>query len=881
MKLFMKLIFFFILIVEVITMNSLSETLKGTTRYKLDNGMTVILEENSSSPVVAVNVWVGTGSACEEEGEYGLAHVHEHMLFKGTEKRKVGEIARLIEAGGGDINAFTSFDETVYYVVSASRFLNTTLDILSDVVQNSTFDPEELAKELEVVQEEIRRGEDSPSRVLSQKLFETAYDVHPYRRPVIGTKESVDSFTRKGIMDFYRKWYSPQNMILVVVGDFKTEEVKKTVEDTFGNLERRDIPECKLPEEPEQKGLKTFVIDRDINEAYFALSYHITSARHEDTPVIEVMSDILGSGESSRLYRQIKEEKGLVNNIYSYAFTPKDDGILVVGGTLDPENSAKAYDEILKQIARLKNQPVSEQELDRAKVNIESDSIYTKETMQGQARKLGFFELETGDYRYEQEYLDKVRAVTPEDIMRVAGKYLNVKNLTAGILYPSNNKILTDRQLAELVLESSENHRDVSGANAGESVSSEVKEYQLENGIKVLIKENRAVPIFAARAAFLGGVRYEDESTNGISNFLSGMFTRGTTTRSSEDIANEIESLAGEIDGFSGKNSLGVEVESLSRNFAKTMDIFSDVILNPSFKPDEIERERREVLSAISRQKDNLLRKTINLFLETLFTEHPYRFNELGTEENVSSFGRAELENFYNRVITPGNMVISLAGDIESEKALEIIREKFGKMKKGNFNPPVVKDERHADEIRKVVKQEKDKAQTHIILGYQAPDIHNDDKYAFEVMNNVLAGQGGRLFIELRDKQSLAYTVTSFESPGLETGYFGVYIGTSPGKEEEALQGIRDQLKQLLDKGVTDEELERAKSYIVGSFEIGLQKNSTQAAKILFDELYGLGWEEYRQYPQKIMAVTKQDVLNVARKYIDLDAYTLAIVKPE
>lgn len=881
MKCFFGFILLIILFVEVNTMNSLSEGLNETEKYKLENGMTVILEENNSSPVVAVNVWVGTGSACEEDGEYGLAHVHEHMLFKGTKKREVGEIARLVEAGGGDINAFTSFDETVYYVVSASRFLDTTLDILSDVVQNSTFDPDELSKELEVVLEEIRRGEDSPSRVLSQELFATAFDVHPYKRPVIGTKQSVKSFTREGILEFYRKWYSPQNMILVIVGDFNTDKVKETVLNTFGKLERRKIPTCDIPKEPPQKNLKTFILDKDINEAYFSLGYHATSAKDDDTPVLDVISNILGSGESSRLYRTIKEEKGLVNNIYSYAYTPKDDGLFVIGGTIDPAKSASAYEEIIKQIERLKNEFVSEEELSRAKINIESDSIYTKETMQGQAQKLGFFELEAGDYKYEKEYLNNIRNVNQEDLIRAANKYFTTENLTAGILFPTNNQTLSQSRLEEIILTSAKKYENIGLSEKIQKDDTEVKKYQLDNGITVLIKENHSVPLFAARAAFLGGVRFENDSKNGISNFLSGMFTRGTTSRSAEQIANEIESLAGEIEGISGKNSVGVEVESLSRNFDKIMDVFSDVILNPSFNEEEIERERREVLSAISRQKDNLLRKTLNAFVETLFSKHPYRYTTLGTEENVNSFQKNDIEDFYNMIVHPENMVISIVGDIESEKALETIKEKFGALKKGDFQNVKIEDEPSSKEIKKVVKEEKDKAQTHIVLGFKAPSIHSDDIYEFEVLNTVLSGQGGRLFLELRDKKSLAYTVTSFLSPGLETGYFGVYIGTAPDKEEEALSGIKDQLRLLLEKGITDQELDRAKNYIVGTYEIGLQKNSSQASKIVFDELYGLGWEEYHNYPQKIMEVTKDQVLDIAKKYIDLDAYTLAIVKPQ
>ena len=884
----------------------------GITKYQLDNGLTVILEQNHSSPVVAVNVWVKTGSACEVEGEYGLAHVHEHMLFKGTQKRDVGEIARVIESSGGDINAFTSFDETVYYVVIASRFLDTALDVLSDAMQNSTFDPEELNKELEVVVEEIRRGKDSPSRNLSEKMFSTTFTEHPYGRPVIGSEQSVRSFTREGITDFYKKWYTPNNMVLVVVGDFDNNEVKPKIEELFGQFPKRELPECIINDEPEQKGMNTYVIDKPLQEGYFSLAYHIPNAKSEDTPVMDVLSNILGGGESSRLFRSIKEEKGLVNSIYAYAFTPKYEGLFAVGGSIDPTKSKEALSEIVKEINRLKYEQVSDDELERVKVNLESDALYTKETMQGQAQKLGFFEVETDDFRYEQEYLDKVSEVTPQDIMLAAQTYFTDDNLTAGFLLPTGNITIKEEEIKSIAENSSKEVKDKMGANgegevliekeivteskstektsevsksvssdSNEGASEEVQKYVLQNGITVLIKKNDSVPLFAARAAFLGGVRYEDESTNGVSNFVSRMLTRGTESRSALQIAEQIESIAGQVEGFSGRNSFGVTVESLSKNFVPAMDIFSDVILNPTFNSEEVERARREILADINRQGDNLLRTTVNLFLNTLYAEHPYRLNPLGTEENVSSFDDKSLKEFYRQYAHPENMVITVVGNVNEEEVLETVKKDFGDMKKGSSILPVIEAENPPNEIREKVDRKEDKAQTHILLGFQGPTLKDEDHYAIEVLNTIMSGMGGRLFMELRDKKSLAYTVTSFYTPGLEPGFLGVYIGTAPQKEQEAVQGMKEQLELLLENGVTDEELARAQNYLVGNFEIGLQQNSAQAAKITFDELYGIGWEEYNSYPEKIYAVTKDDVIEAAKKYIDLDKYTIAIVKPE
>ncbi len=874
-------------------------------KYRLDNGLTVILEENHSSPVVAVNVWVKTGSACENEGEYGLAHVHEHMLFKGTTKRDVGEIAKVIESSGGDINAFTSFDETVYYVVIASRFLDTALDVLADAIQNSTFNPQELKKELEVVLEEIRRGKDSPGRNLSEKMFRVAFEKHPYGRSVIGSVDSVRSFSRQSVTDFYKKWYSPNNIVLIVVGDFNAEKIKPKIDELYGGFPSKKLPECVIENEPEQREMRAFIIDKPIQECYFSIAYHIPNATGEDTPALDVLSYVLGGSESSRLYRNIKEEKGLVNSIYAYSYTPKHEGIFVIGGTVDTDKAKEALAEIIKEISRFKYEPVDNDELSRVKVNIETDAIYTKQTMQGQAQKLGFYEVKTGDFRYEDEYLDRVNRTSRDDVILVARKYFNDDNLTAGFLFPSTQITMTEDEIKTVAKASAKEveiaHRTTKERKteklvekdlmdetilypdtlSGESAGDYARKHVLDNGITVLIKKNSSVPLFAARAAFLGGVRYETVSTNGLSNFVSEMLTRGTKKRSTEEIARQIESLAGEVEGFSGRNSFGVTVESLSKNFDEAFEIFADVLLNPSFDEDEIKRARREILAEINRQGDNLPSTTVNLFLRALFSKHPYGLNPLGSIETVSKFNENDLKIFYQSHARPEDMVISVVGDVDEDYMLDAVKKQFGSFKRVDKPAPKLNPEVPPSKITKRVENKKDKAQTHIVMGFLAPSLRDDDYYVFELLNTVLSGQGGRLFLELRDRKSLAYTVTSFYTPGLEPGFFGLYIGTAPHKEQEATLGMKEQLASLLKQGITDDELKRAQNYLVGDFEIGLQRNSSQAAKIGFDELYGLGWEEYKKYPEKIYAVTKEDVLRAARKYINLDTYTLAIVKPE
>lgn len=452
--------------------------------------------------------------------------------------------------------------------------------------------------------------------------------------------------------------------------------------------------------------------------------------------------------------------------------------------------------------------------------------------------------------------------------------------MTPGLLLPSDSVTINVNEIKQIAEDVSSNLQSESKKDSSKP-KEEVFKTKLENGITLLVKENHTVPIFAARAVFLAGVRFENEKNNGISNILSDMFTRGTDTRSAEDIAVEIESLAAEIDGFSGRNSIGVAVESLSKNYDKTMDIFADVILNPSFPVQEIERARREILASINRQGDNPIRTAINTFLSTLYIKHPYRFDTLGKTEVVENFNKQDLEKFYKKYINPQNLVIAVAGDVDTERVVASIKKHFSGFNGAELKLPKISAEQPAGSIRQSTVSQKDKAQAHILLGFLAPDLNDDDQYAFEILNTVLSGQGGRLFTELRDIRSLAYSVTSFYTPGLEPGYFGVYIGTAPQKEKEAIDGIKEQLELLLDKGITGDELKRAQNYLIGSFEIGLQQNSSQAARIAFDEIYGQGYDDYQKYPENIMSVTKEDVLNVAKKYIDLNKYTITVLRPE
>ncbi len=869
-------------------------------RVTLDNGLTVILQEVRSAPVVAFNIWVKVGSADESDAEAGLAHVLEHMIFKGTERRGVGQIAQEVEGAGGNINAFTSFDQTVYHIVLASRFFDVGLDIIADAIQNSSFDPDELEKELEVVIEEVKRGEDRPGRQVAQALFGESYRVHPYRRPVIGYADRIRGFSRPFILDFYRRWYAPENMSLVVAGDFDAREALPKIKKAFSTFSRPFPPPRERPAEPTQEGLRVTFLTDPVKEAHLELAFHIPALIHEDVYALDVLAIIAGQGESSRLYRDVKAEQELVYSVSASSFTPKNAGVFVAGATLEPAQTSMALRAILKTLYRFRHQPVSPTELEKAKTNVEADFVYRLETVQGQAQSLGSFETVAGDINFGQRYLHGVRAVTAEDVREVAERYLRGDNLTVAILLPEEEGGALDEATVRREAEAAETE----AAEAREEISSDLSPVEatagvieeevaplapttdgvhrevLPNGLTLLVKENPSVPLVALRAVFLGGLRFEDERTNGINNFMADMLTQGTETRDAATLATLVESMAAGLGGFSGRNSFGVEAEGLSGSFERLLEIFSDVLLHPTFDPSEMEKSRRDILAAIKRQEDNLVQYAFQLFSETLYPEHPYGMPVIGTEKSVTALKREDLLDYYRRLVDPENLVLAVVGDVRRQDVLRLVQQYFGGMERRGFQPPQLPAVEAPSTVQRSVRH-RDKQQAHLIIGFLGTTLDDPDRYPLEVLDAVLSNQGGRLFVELRDKQSLAYSLSGFSRLGLDPGVLGVYLGVSPEKVEQATTAALEELEKLRTSSISEEELSRAKRLLIGSFEIGLQENSAQAADMAFNERYGLGYDAFQRYAQHIESVTAEDVLRVARQYLPVDAYTIGMVKPD
>lgn len=848
------------------------------TTHTLKNGLTVVLEENHKAPVVSYNVLVKVGSIFETDREAGMCHVIEHMLFKGTPRRKVGEIAREVEAAGGDINAYTSFDQTVYYINMASRFGERGLDILADAVINPLFDAEELKRETEVILEEIRRDRDNPMHLTTELLFSTAFKKHNYGRPIIGFEKTVKSFTRKDICDFYEKWYTPHNITLVIVGDFETSDILKKIEKHFGALKGTGVPARKIIQEPTQKRFQLVTRSKNIQTTYFALGFHIPDITHHEVPNIDVFAHILAGVESSRLEQVVKEKKRLVHQIYSYAYTPKDPGLFLIGGVMQTEKTEAALAAIWDEVAKLQHTNITEDELKHAKTNIRSGQTYERETVGGEGSKLAYFLATANSHEFENRYYQMLQDVQADDVRMAALKYITPERCTAILVSPEKEmKHIRPAKIKAACFKHIPKAKKIKEPKRPATLP---KETRLSNGIRLLIRENHSLPIVSITAAAMGGIRFENKANNGINTMIARMLTKGTKSRSATELAQEIESIAGRIDGIAGRNSLGVTCEFLSDRIDKGFELFGDVLSSPAFSKSEVAKEKAQQIESIKNQEDSLGTLAMINFQRELFKKHPYGMRILGEPSTIRAMTPQQLRNYYFKIINPKSLVISVVGDVAIDDAVELLEKNLKLPTKHGTLPPRPAQETPPQKIRSVEIKKPGKEQANIVLGFLATRLGTPDHYTMTVLNHILAGQGGRLFVELRDKMSLAYAINSVYQPGADPGYLAIYIGTEPKKVATAITGIKREFEKITSKLVSNDELERAKQYIVGSHELESQRNSALAANYAFNVLYGLGIEETLTFTEKVMRVSREDIHRVAKKYFNLNAYTLSIVKP-
>ncbi len=712
----------------------------------LASGMRVILEENHLSPVVAMQAWVGVGSADDPPEQAGLAHVFEHTLLASTKRRGPGQIAREVDAMGGSVDAWTSYDETVYQLVLAAPDLDAGLDILSDGLINATFDAGELERERREILAELRQARDSPEREATQMLFRTAFGAHPYGRSVLGSEATVAALTGEQLRAAHQRCYVGRNLTLLVVGDFDVAALKGKIGALFAQMRAGEALPAR-PAEPAQAAPRTLVAPRDLAATRLLLAFRIPAVGHDDGAALDLLAVVLGQGEGARLSRGPARGRQLVDDVSSYTFISRDGGLLVVSAGLTPGRLEEPARALLDEMLRLGREEVTDAELARARAVLESGIARDKATPAGYARRLGFFASVGGNADLEETYAARVGALGPADVRAAAARYLRVAGLSSAALVSSRGVTGThgtaDTAKLTARLERVWNAGEERASRAAPAVpaasaAAPVVRVVLPSGLRVLVQEDSTLPLVDLHAVWLGGMRTEDARSDGISALLAALLTRGTRSRSGWQVNAELAAMPAALAGFATRDTLGLRAELPSSEWDRGIELVADCIANPRFADEDLEQERRALLDQIRARDRNPMAAAQRLFASTLWTRHPYRLPEIGTLESLPSITRRRLVDHYRRYYGVGALTIAVVGNVDAAHVVARIQSLLGDLPGQAMDARVVPAEPQRGEPVEVFALAAAE-DAHVVLGYPGAGARDPDRFPLAILAEIRA----------------------------------------------------------------------------------------------------------------------------------------------
>ncbi|HEY1016174.1 MAG TPA: pitrilysin family protein [Herpetosiphonaceae bacterium] len=872
-----------------------------TNEFRLPNGLTVLTREVHSAPIATCWIWYRVGGRNERVGISGISHWCEHMLFKGTERMPKGAFDATIARNGGTFNGFTWIDYTAYYETLPSDRLRLGLQIEADRMVNSLFDPAEVASERTVIISEREGNENSPLFWLDEELRATAFKVHPYRNGVIGWKSDLRAMTREDLYSHYQTFYAPNNAVLVLVGDFNTESVMREVEELYGPIPAGPaLPEVR-GEEPEQQGERRVVVERPGASAYVQIAYHAPNARSADFAALTVLDAVLSGGKppsffgggaqtnrSARLYRALVEGELAADASSSYMGTI-DPYLFELSATVRPDRTpAQVEQALLAEVDKLRGEPISQSELEKVQRQMRAQFAYSTERITNQALTLGMWELLDRHTRLDT-LLDDIAAVQPADVQRVAEQYFGPRSRTVGHFTPTaetGDGAKPGDPLGAAAFRPSF-YTGVSFDHAlgdgGALPEGEASRHVLPNGLVVLLQRNASSPTVSVAGEIGLGQIHEPAEKNGLAVFAAAALIRGTASRSFHDITDTTESLGCSVNASAGRHQTSFGGRALTEDSGLVLEILADMIRNPVFPEQEVERLRAQFATRLRQEAQDTRAVASRAVREALFpADHPYSRQPLGTPATIEAISREDLAAFAARY-HPAATRIAVVGDIDPAAILAEIERWFGDWQGAGEPPsqavPAVALPQSGQQRRLPVAG---KTQSDIV--WAVPGVaRGDDRYYAAMLANLVLGQlglMGRLGENVRDRLGLAYYAYSSLDADLGAGPWFIAAGVNPASIDKALGGIREEVERLLNEGITEEERSDSVAYLTGNLAIGLEANSGIAGMLLNIERHGLGLDYVRRYPEIIGAVSLEAVREAARSFLDPDRAVVGVAGP-
>jgi len=840
---------------------------------RLANGLSVLVIKDDRFPLVSTRLYVHAGAAFESKGEEGISHLLEHMVFKGTSSRPAGAAARDVESVGGYLNAYTSFDTTVYLTDMPAAHWKLSLDVVKDMAFNATLDPQELALEKDVVVAELQRGKDSPSSRIFDILLAETLKGTPYEHPIIGFENTIRSFTPQQMRDYIARHYQPQSMLLVVVGNIDPPQVLAEAERLFGTLQGTVAlaPPQLATVEKLGHGPGVTMQRGPWNKVYLGLALPAPAEKDLRSTTLDVLAYLLGGDPSAYLNRKYKHEKQLVHTIHTGNMSFERLGLFYIGVELDADKLETFWKEFCADLATLDAGRFTAAELASAKLNLEDGIHKMKESLGGLASWKGRLQFFLGGLEAEGNILAFLRQLEMPQIQEAIRDWLRPERLSVAVLLPEKaNEPDLQAMLANAwpVLNTS--------ATSGERARKEAETVELNPQQRLILLPDATMPYVAVDMVWTGGDALIAPDQQGLASLAARVLTTGTTTRGKQELERFLADRAASLGASADRQTFSLSLRAPTRFSGELFPLLSEVLAEPAFDAEELAREKNNQIAAIRSSEDKPLSLLFRKLSPFLFPGHPYGYMKLGLPEQVQAFTVDDIRSFWARQAAQP-CVIAVAGDFDRESILAFARSRAistAPAQPVRITVPAWGTERTLD----IALQ--GRQQAHYMLIFKAVPAVHPDAPGLELLESILSGQSGPLFAELRDRQGLAYTVAAFARLAQEAGYMAFYIGAEPGKIAQAEAGFQSVLTDLHEKLLSAEALTRGINRMEARYYRERQKLAARSGEAAALAALGRPLSFSRDQIEKARSLTPLDLQRVIRLYLKPESAYIARVLP-
>jgi len=810
----------------------------------LPNGLRVLVDPRGVADVAAVYLWIDVGSADEEPGLEGAAHVVEHMVFKGTASYGVGGLARAVEGVGGDINAWTSFDETVFHATVPAAAVGEAVHVLAEMATSARMDPDELDRERDVILEEIRSGRSDPEMVAGEGLYACLFGAHPYGRPIIGTTRSVARMPREDLLAFYRRWYTPSNATLVVVGPVDPGAVRAAAARHLGAEGARPV-RARRPSPAPTARRRT--LRRGFDTAVLQRAWALPAVGHPSLPAWDLLAGALGGGSSSPLEVRLRLRDRLCLGAEASCDLERDASAFVVH--LHPrEGASQAATAALEdELARIRGGGLGRADLERARARVRGERVFARETVDGRAHSLAWHAARVGDPEGFRAWDAAVDAVTLDELRAHAKTLLDPARAVQVDLLPG------DAPAAP---------RGVRTARSGGApVAPGPRHVHLDNGVRLLLEPDEGCEVAAVRVVGLGGALLEPAERAGLAAAWGRVVLRGAGRRDAEGFAGAVESRGGSVAAASGRSTQAVQGEFPAPSFAIGLDHVLDVVLAPRIEPAEVDAARAEQLDALSERDDHPEDHLGEMLGGMLFPDSPWARPALGWPSTTRRVDVPALRRLHARWLA-GGLVVAVCGSFDLDEVESHLRTALGGLPATRrVAPGPLRPGPGGRRVRRAGHE-----QAHLAVGLPGVAVSDPRQPAMDLLMAVLGGQGGRLFVELREERGLAYAVSAGSHEGLDRGLVQCVLATEPERVDEAERALLASLDRARSGGIAGEEVARARAWLLGGIAHELQTAAARARSLATHAVLGLGEGDVAGRVRRgLEAVRVEDVNTLAR----------------